>query len=97
VVRGPGPHALPDDDQLIADITTPTYSAMGAKYVVERKDEVRKRIGRSPDLGDALSYCLWIDPPGKRAPRAHGGRPQVVQWAGSANLREIFPVGPVWS
>lgn len=57
---------LPDDDDLIAEICAPTYKAMaGGKYAVEQKADMKKRIGRSPDLADALCYSLWIDPPGK--------------------------------
>lgn len=57
---------LPDDDQLIADITAPTYGPGASNtLVVERKDQVKARIGRSPDSGDALACCFWTDPPGK--------------------------------
>lgn len=62
---------LPDNDELIADITTPTYGpAAGGMLKVEPKDAVKARIGRSPDLGDALCYSLWTDPPGKRVSTA---------------------------
>lgn len=57
--------AIPDNDQLIADICAPKYGpTAGAKLLVEPKDKVKQRIHRSPDLGDCLSYSLWVDPPG---------------------------------
>jgi hypothetical protein len=58
---------IPDDDQLVADLTAPTYKpGISNTLVVERKDAVKARIGRSPDSGDALAYCFWTDPPGRR-------------------------------
>lgn len=46
---------IPDDDLLSADLTAPRYSfdSMG-RVIIEDKDEIKKRIGRSPDSGDAL-------------------------------------------
>lgn len=47
---------LPPDDLLKADLTTPKYSHMsGGMIRVEPKDDVMKRLGRSPDTGDALA------------------------------------------
>lgn len=46
--------ALPDDPELLSDLTAPRYeiTARGAK--VEAKDDVVARLGRSPDKGDAV-------------------------------------------
>lgn len=50
---------LPDDDLLIGDLTAPKYKVeSGARIKVEGKKEVRLRIGRSPDDGDA-AVCAW--------------------------------------
>ena len=50
---------LPDDDLLMGDLTTPKYKVeSGARIKVEGKKEVRLRIGRSPDDGDA-AVCAW--------------------------------------
>ena len=46
---------LPPDDQLLGDLTAPKWRVMsGGKIQVESKDDIRKRIGRSPDDGDAV-------------------------------------------
>lgn len=55
--------ALPADDTLTADITTPTYGPRtGGKIWVESKDEIRKRLARSPDVGDAVAMAMWLNP-----------------------------------
>ena len=52
--------ALPPDDELIGDLTAPRikYTSSG-KIGVEPKDEIRKRLGRSPDSGDALAMAIY--------------------------------------
>lgn len=46
---------LPRDDELAAQLTTRKYFVTSAdKLALERKDEFKKRIGRSPDRADAL-------------------------------------------
>jgi phage terminase large subunit len=46
--------------ELADDLTAPRYSFHKGKILIEEKDEVRKRLGRSPDYGDctALSFAL---------------------------------------
>lgn len=53
---------LPPDELLAADLSAPqwTTSKSGGKLVVEDKKEVRKRIGRSPDRGDAVILANWL-------------------------------------
>ena len=49
------PIALPPDDLLIGDLTSPKWRVMsGGKIQVESKDDIKKRIGRSTDDGDAV-------------------------------------------
>ena len=52
--------ALPPDDDLIGDLTAPRikYTSSG-KIGIEPKDDIRKRMGRSPDSGDALAMALY--------------------------------------
>lgn len=50
----PDPIALPPDPQLRADLCAPKWELTQAGIKVERKDEIIKRIGRSPDRGDAV-------------------------------------------
>lgn len=51
---------LPPDDDLASDLSTPHWKTMpGGKIVIESKDEIRKRLNRSPDKGDAVCLALW--------------------------------------
>ncbi len=46
---------LPPDDQLIGDLCAPHWKmTSGGKIQIESKDEIRSRIGRSTDDGDAI-------------------------------------------
>jgi hypothetical protein len=47
--------ALPPDDRLTGDLLAPKYREVsGARIQVESKDDIRKRINRSTDDGDAV-------------------------------------------
>lgn len=51
----PHPIALPPDDKLIGDLTGRKYRITSSgKLQAEPKDQYRKRLGRSPDRGDAV-------------------------------------------
>jgi hypothetical protein len=45
---------LPDDEELLADLAAPKYSMRKGWIQIEDKEETKKRLGRSPDSGDAL-------------------------------------------
>lgn len=51
---------LPDDRQLRVDLAAPKYKVVGRKYQIEKKDDIKKRLGRSPDKGDAVVICWWV-------------------------------------
>lgn len=46
--------ALPDDPEMIADLCAPTFEVGPSGIKLEPKEDVAKRIGRSPDKGDAV-------------------------------------------
>jgi hypothetical protein len=51
---------LPDSEMLKADLTTPRWKVMsGGAIQIESKDDIRKRLGRSTDEGDAVVMCFW--------------------------------------
>lgn len=50
----PDPIALPPDRQLAMDLAAPRWTLMKQGIVVESKDDIKKRLGRSPDRGDAV-------------------------------------------
>lgn len=52
--------ALPDDPELIQDLTAPTWRTFNGKIEVESKEKLRERLGRSPDKGDAVVYGNWV-------------------------------------
>lgn len=45
---------LPFIPEMIGELITPTYSFVNGKFLIEPKEMVKQRLGRSPDLGDAL-------------------------------------------
>ena len=50
---------LPPDDRLTGDLVAPKWRVMsGGKIQVESKDDIRKRLGRSPDDGDAVMMAM---------------------------------------
>lgn len=56
--------ALPPDPELLADLCSARYKVTTAGVLIEAKDEIKKRIGRSPDVGEAVIMALC--PFGKR-------------------------------
>lgn len=79
---GGSPIALPDDPELVADLTATTFRLTPRGYEVESKEKVVARLGRSTDKGDAV-VMAWSD--GLKQAHVQGGfaamgkrRPQVV-------------------
>jgi len=59
---GPAPIALPPDDLLTGDLTAPHWRVQsGGRIRVESKDDIKERLGRSPDDGDAVVMAFWRD------------------------------------
>lgn len=57
--------ALPNIPELVAELTQPTYGLKNGKVALEDKDAIKKRLGRSPDLADALALTFALpDMPG---------------------------------
>ncbi|MFJ6106018.1 hypothetical protein ACIQHY_34145 [Streptomyces sp. NPDC092359] len=56
--------ALPPDDLLLSDLTTPTWdvtTGVPPEIQVERKEDVVARLGRSPDRGGAVVTAMWAE------------------------------------
>lgn len=73
--------ALPPDPELRSDLSAPTWHLTARGIQLESKDDIRKRLGRSPGKGDAVVMALSE---GQRASERRvmtgsgpGGRPQV--------------------
>ncbi len=50
------------DDQTQRDLSEPRYFERNGRIQIEEKGEVRKRLGRSPDRGDALLLAFYVPP-----------------------------------
>lgn len=51
--------AVPPLPELLADLTAPRYALRVSGVQVESKDDIRERIGRSTDYGDAVALSVW--------------------------------------
>lgn len=47
------------DEELVMDLTTPKVSFERGQIIVESKENIKKRLGRSPNKGDAFVYWNW--------------------------------------
>jgi phage terminase large subunit len=66
---------LPKIPEMVAELATPTYFFSGGKFQIEPKDQVKKRLGRSPDLADALALTFALpDTPAPTDGGVLGGR-----------------------
>ena len=64
--QNPDPIALPPDDELLAELAAVKYKLTGRGQVqIESKEDMKKRLGRSPDRADAVVLAL--------APHNRGG------------------------
>lgn len=48
----------PEQTELVAELTAPTYTHQRDRLQLEAKDQIAERIGRSPDLADALALTF---------------------------------------
>jgi len=63
------PVSLPDEPELLGDLTAPRWREVaGAKIQIESKDDIRRRLGRSTDVGDAVVQVFWEEKT-KRSPQ----------------------------
>jgi hypothetical protein len=73
--------ALPPDDLLTGDLTAPRWRhTSGGAVQVESKDEIRKRLKRSTDDGDAVVQAFWVTGGELTAPASRS--PRIVRLGG---------------
>ncbi len=66
---------LPNVPELIGELTTPTYTFVHGRFQLEDKNQIKARLGRSPDLADALSLTFALPEVRPRAnPRKQAAR-----------------------
>jgi hypothetical protein len=69
--------AADDRERLISQLTAPKYlHDSSRRIVVEKKEETKKRLGRSPDNADALLLAFYSGP---------GGHAQAMDWLNAFN------------
>ena len=52
---------LPNDNELVKELSSPTYTLKNGKLALEPKDRIKERIKRSPDKADALCQTFFIE------------------------------------
>ncbi|HEV3084106.1 MAG TPA: hypothetical protein VGY66_30260 [Gemmataceae bacterium] len=60
--------ALPPDQELLSDLTAPRWAMTMQGIKVEPKEDIVKRLGRSPDCADAMALAI-LRPPVYETPR----------------------------
>lgn len=90
---------LPVDPELLADLTAPTYTTKGEKggqvLQLESKEALVKRLGRSPDKGDAVIMAWFsgekaihdLEAANRRIGHPNGRMPKVIMGRESARRR----------
>jgi len=67
LLEPPSTIMLPPDDELLGDLVAPRYGyTSGGRLKVEEKTQIKNRLGRSPDVGDAVVLAFWEEPPKPR-------------------------------
>ena len=74
--------ALPDDPEILADLTAPRWHMSLQGIQIEDKDEIIKRLGRSPDCGDAIAMVYFTG--------------AQIDWAGLSELGHVEDYEPRW-
>jgi hypothetical protein len=52
--------AIPPDPGLFADLAAPTWKLTARGVLIELKEDIVKRLGRSPDKGESLVYAFAV-------------------------------------
>lgn len=88
---GGSPIMLPDDPEMVADLTAPTYEVRGNEVEAEPKIKVCERLGRSTDKGDTVCMlwsagpiastdgAIWDQERREQSGRSGGHRPTVIR------------------
>jgi phage terminase large subunit len=66
--------SIPNDPELKADLTALKYSFRGGLLLMESKDDMKKRLGRSPDRYDSLALTFAVPTRHEEPP------PSVTPW-----------------
>ena len=78
--------ALPPDPELLKELCAPKWELSGMSIKVESRDDIVKRIGRSPDLASAFILAA-IEMPKVKALQIANSRVQTINYDPMANMR----------
>lgn len=78
--------ALPPDDELKADLAAPHWELTARGIKIEAKEDIKKRIGRSPGKGDAVVMALTEGNAAIKREKRSGGQLPPVN-IGYSNLK----------
>jgi phage terminase large subunit len=81
--------ALPPVPEMVAGLSTVTYSYKGGRILIEEKDQIKARLGRSPDLEDALACTFGF--PVAVLPRGVDGYPDLAALIHNSHQHEYDP------
>ena len=68
---------LPNDSELIKELSSPTYTLKNGKLALEPKERIKERIKRSPDKADALAQTFYM----ADMPAGSVGKPEIEMLA----------------
>jgi hypothetical protein len=86
---------IPADTVLLSELCAPTYSNdnAGNRLKLESKDEIRARIGASPDLADALALTFAFPVASREASEHH----TLSDWDPFSRREETVPLEHEWN
>lgn len=83
--------ALPPDPGLLADLCAPLWKPQGKEIKVESREEIIKRIGRSPDKASAVILCAIETPKWSTMQIAGAGGRDYNPYAEMAGVQHDAP------
>jgi hypothetical protein len=76
--------AFPPNDDLAAQLCAPRWTTHAGGFIeVESKDQIKKRLGRSPDMADSVVMAFWAARTPEVADSANPRRSRVHKHRGS--------------
>jgi hypothetical protein len=79
--------SLPNVPGLVQELTAPTYGFRSGAFLLEPKDAIKKRLGKSPDLADALALTFALpDMPAQVNSLIPRSRPKSFEYDPLANM-----------
>lgn len=80
---------LPDDEDMAQDLTAPNYDVIDGRVYIESKKLVRRKLGRSPDKGDALLLTVYAGSADEIAGLPINAEALITQYADAEELELV--------